>query len=529
MKRKKVLSVALFGTLTLGSIVGMASCGEQEVGIPDDATVEWTGLETVTLNMGDEAPDPLEGVTATSSYGDTLKVVLDEANSMTIDTGYPGTYTVYYYAETEDGTRVDETGTGYAYKTFIVERGTVLDNSTFDTGVAGWNGNGNAGSIMAFSWDSEEKALKVDITNAGGEYWNNQVEYNGLNLEANTTYEISFKAKSNSGRNIGVTMEIPAEGYAVVENPNCYGLATTSTYQDYKFYYTTGDKDLTAIKLGFLLGRFTEADDVAAGETDTVWIDDVYVKALDKTANTTGVVFENAETYKLDGLDPFGSFAKAPAVTATDAEGNDITSKLVKTGVVPTSFTDTMTKANFAEQYMYTDEEGNISYVRREYTWSKPANRENEWDLMNDDFNDGLIYWSLEENGNVEITEKDGIATIKALKDKCEEPDYMGQLQQNNTGNVLKAGETYYVEAKAKVDDPSVRTLRLEFCANAGGNPNAKTDMIFEKANEWQIFKSTEYTPATDISGGGLRVGLLLAEYNVKYTMDVDYIRIVKK
>ena len=92
-----------------------------------------------------------------------------------------------------------------------------------------------------------------------------------------------------------------------------------------------------------------------------------------------------------------------------------------------------------------------------------------------------------------------------------------------------QAGETYYVEVKAKVDDPSVRTLRLEFCANAGGNPNAKTDMIFEKADEWTVFKSSEYTPTADISGGNVRVGLLLAEYNVKYTMDVDYIRIVKK
>ena len=132
---------------------------------------------------------------------------------------------IVMYAETADGTKVDAEGTGYAYKTFIVERGTTLDNSTFDTGVTGWNGNGNAGSIMEFSWDSTEKALKVDITNAGLEYWNNQVEYNGLNLDANSTYEITFKAKSNSGRNIGVTMEVPANGYAVVEKSHCAGWA----------------------------------------------------------------------------------------------------------------------------------------------------------------------------------------------------------------------------------------------------------------------------------------------------------------
>ena len=105
MKRRKVLSVALLSALTFGSIVGMTSCGNDEGSdvLPDNVTVNWTGLETVYLNMGDTAPDPLAGVKATSSEGDELKVVLDSESSMTIDTGYPGTYTVSDYAETADG------------------------------------------------------------------------------------------------------------------------------------------------------------------------------------------------------------------------------------------------------------------------------------------------------------------------------------------------------------------------------------------------------------------------------------------
>lgn len=67
MKRRKVLSVALLSALTFGSIVGMTSCGNDEGSdvIPDNVTVNWTGLETVYLNMGDTAPDPLAGVKAT--------------------------------------------------------------------------------------------------------------------------------------------------------------------------------------------------------------------------------------------------------------------------------------------------------------------------------------------------------------------------------------------------------------------------------------------------------------------------------
>lgn len=535
MKRKKVLGVALLSALTFGSVVGMTACGgtpaEDTEGQEEDLTVTWTGLDTVTLQMGDTAPDPLAGVTATASNGDTLTVVIDEDNSLDIDTGYPGTYTVYYYAKDADGNYVDEEGTGYAWKTFTVERGTTLDNSTFDTGIEHWSGNGNAGSVVNFSWDSTEKALLATISNAGKEYWNNQAEYNGLNLKANTTYKITFKAKSNSGRNIGVTMEIPAEGYKVVETPNCYGLATTTEYQTFDFYYTTGDADLSSIKFGFLLGRFTEADDVEdPNNPDKVWIDDITITALATKANSTGVTFANAGTYKLDPLNPIASIADAPQVTATDAEGNDITDELVKTGVIPTKFNSDMTIANFAEQYMYTDEDGNISYVRREFSWSLSADLENPYSTANSDFTDGLNWWTKEENGIVTITHdaEEGAAVIEAVNNSSNEADWRAQLQQNNVGNKLTAGETYYVEVRAKVDNPDVRTLRLEFCANAGGNANAKSDLIFTEADTYQVFKSAEYTPTADVTGGNLRVGLLLAEYNVKYTLTVDYIKIVK-
>ena len=349
-KRKIILGAMLLGTLTFGTVGLLTSCNDNTVNPGEDLTVTWSGVDTVTLQMNDPQPtDLLEGVKAVASDGTELEVRIDtNSSAQYVDTGYPGTYVVYFYAYL-DGEQVDPDDTGYAFKTWVVERGTVLDNSTFDTGVTGWSGNGNAGSVMEYSWDEAENALRVDITNSGGEYWNNQVEYNGLNLDANTTYEISFKAKSTTGRNIGASIEVPAEGYAVVgEYANCLGLTTTDEYQEFKFYYTTTEAK-SAIKLGILLGRFTEADDAPS----TVWIDDVYVNKLEKTANTSGVVFENAENVEISNLNELETLSE---VTAKDANGNEV--KLTKRGVVPTSFTSTMTLANWAEEYSYTDSEG---------------------------------------------------------------------------------------------------------------------------------------------------------------------------
>ncbi len=520
-KGKIILGVALLGTLTFGTIGGLTSCNPDTVNPSEDLTVTWSGIDTVTLQMNDPQPtDLLEGVKAVASDGTELEVRIDtNASAQYVDTGYPGTYVVYYYAYL-DGEQVDPEDTGYAFKTWIVERGTVLDNSTFDTGITGWNGNGNAGSIMEFSWDETEKALRVDITTSGGEYWNNQVEYNGLNLDANSTYEISFKAKSTTGRNIGASIEVPAEGYAVVgEYANCLGVATTDEYQEYKFYYTTTEAK-SAIKLGILLGRFTEADDAPS----TVWIDDVYVTKLDKTANTSGIVFENAENVEISDL---SELENLPEVTAKDANGNEV--ELTKRGVTPTEFTSTMTLANWAEEYSYTDSEGNFSYVRRQITWRFSYNPENPYEVYNSGFELGERYWNQEENGIINIDfNEDGEAVINTVVESSNVENWRAQLQQNNVGNVLTAGETYVLEVVAKIDNPAVTSLTAEFCANAGGNPNPTFPMEFDAADTYQTFRSTEYTPTADITGANVRVGLLLGNFTQGYALTVDSIQIVK-
>ena len=523
--RKKLLNFALLGTLTLGSIVMMTSCQPEGNVIPDDLTVTWSGLDTVTLSMGDATPDRLSGVTATASDGTTLEVRVDEDNSMTIDTGYPGTYIVYYYAYDANGNEVDPEDTGYASKTFVVERGVTLDNSTFDESIFGWTGNGNQGSAMSYGWDSTEKALKIDITNSGEEYWQNQVQYNGLDLDAKTTYIISFKAKASTPRNIGASLEDLNNNYAVIDGPNSVGIPLTTEYKTYEFIYTTGaDEEYNNVKLGFLMGRFTEADDAPS----SIWLDDVYVRKAEKLANSTGVEFSGKQYVTIDSID---DLATLEPVTATDSEGNDITEELVRTGSLPTSFPSSADTACFGEQYTYTDSEGNISYFRRQIAWEYTIVLEEDWEVANGDFDEGLLGWTAEENGLVTINDnEDGTVTIKSVGEEgsSDNNDWRAQLQQNDAGNKLTAGYSYQMEVRAKIktSDPStLRTLRLEFCAGAG-NSSAKTDLIFEENDTYVTFTSATFTPNADVSGANYRVGLLVGEFHQAYELTVDYIHV---
>lgn len=521
--KKKISSLILLGSLTLGSIFSMSACGDETTDISSWEVI-WSGLEPVTLEIGDPVPDVLEGVSAVSSTGEELEVHVNEENStMITSTDVARRYTIEYYA-TYNGEVVDPEN-GYDTKTFIVERGSHIDNTTFDTGIVGWSGNPNAGSAMTYSWDENEGndggSIRVDVTNPGSEYWQNQVETNGLDLKANTTYVITFDAKSTNGRNIGVTMENSANNYAVIEAPNSLGVPTTTEWATYTFYYTTDENSYSGVKFGFLLGRFTEKDDEAA----TVWIDNISVKKADKLANSTGVTFENTEQVNIESID---EIKDAPKVTAKDKDGNDITDKLVRTGELPTSFRDDMTIASFGEQYMYTDEEGNISYVRRQFMYNKPVEVTNEWDLVNGDFDEGLQFW-IQDNayGLMDYTDNgDGTVTIATKEGKTSNPtDWHAQLYQSGQQtNVLRAGQSYEIEMRAKINCENVDnfgTIRFEFDGD-----QHKTDIKFTANDEWIVVKSNVYTPTEDRVGS--RLGILLGQFNQSYSITIDYVHINK-
>ena len=519
--KRKFIGIALLSALTFGSMVTLSSCAGGET-IKPITNVNWEGLDDIYLTMGDEVPNLLAGVKAVADNNKELTVKIDEEMSDEVSTKIDGAFTIYYVAF--DGDKKIEEDYGQASRTVTVERGTYIDDNDFKTGEKGkWAGNGNAGSVMSWEMDKANEAIKVEITNSGEEFWQNQVEYNGLNVRANTTYQITVRAKSTTGRNIGTSLEVPAEGYKLIEDnsTNVVGYKTSTEYQDFKYYFTAS-QDYLGVKFGITLGRFNE-DDVAPS---TVYIDKVEIKALAKQANTSGIVFTGDTVCTVHS---YKEYLDLPAVTAKDATGKDV--KLTKEGVIQKAeFADELSKATFGEMFSYTDENGNFSYFKRQINYRSQIEREFEYSTLDGEFTKGTKYWVKEENGLIEIKDDraNGTVVIKSLKESTREPDWRAQLQQNNIdGQKLTGGKKYKAVVKAKTTNKDVRTLRLEFCAGAG-NPAAKKDLTFSANDTFETFETEVFAPAKDVSGGALRVGLLLAEYNASYTLTVDSIQIVE-
>ena len=365
--KKRLLTLSLLSTLVLGSGIALTACGTTtttEEDEKDDRYAIWEGLDDVELSMGGEIPDLSQGVTAKDNEGKTLTVKLIEELSDDIDLTKEGSYVVFFKAYDGD-TVVDEEDTGTQLRTVHVVQGTYIPDGSFDTGIEGWSGNGNNGSVMNYDYDGINKALRVNITNSGNTYWLNQVEYNGLDVKKGVTYEISLKVKSTTGRNIGCTVEVPSLGYKVIESsmPNSVGLATgVDEYKELKFYYTSDD-NYKSVKLGFTLGRFTEVDDDPA----TVWIDDVSMKPMDKKANSTGITFTGNTSYSFSSISQLND---APKITAVDENYQPV--ELTRIGSLPKEeYPSSISESSFGEMWYYQDEEGNLSYFRRQFEYRR--------------------------------------------------------------------------------------------------------------------------------------------------------------
>lgn len=540
--KRKFLGLALLSALSLGSIVGMTSCGEDlsDVPDPDDPNgdnsdkveVTWSGLDDIETYLFEEEPDLLAGVSATTEDGKSLTVKVNEEQSDVINMEKTGAYYIYYDAY--DGDELVNSDDAHADRMVIVNQGTYVSNGTFDNSIATWSANGNAGSQVSASYDEEQQCMVLNVANSGNEYWQNQAETRGIQVEKGVTYKVSFRAKSDTGHTVGATMEDVGAGYKVIEsgNPNSVGYATTSEWQTYEFYYTS-DVDCEDTKLAIMVGRWTEKDDAEA----KVYIDDVKVEKMDKVANSTGVEFTGDHNVTVTSFDEYKNLA---AVTAVDAAGNPV--ELVREGAQPTeAWPSDFTTAVFGEIWKYEDSDGNLSYFRRQITYKASIIRENEYDYLNADFNDNGAYWTF-ENGAAyakdgqplaTISYSDSNATISArYTEKTDGSDWTVQLYQNVEGQVLREGHSYKVVMEAKIDNLSAGNLRIEFLAAdraAINNAEPKTDIIFSEANTFQTIESSVYTMTKDVNvTGNPRISLLLGEYSDDYTLTIDSLHIVE-
>lgn len=137
-------------------------------------------------------------------------------------------------------------------------------NGTFDTDFTGWDIYEEPGSNFDETIESGE--AKLAITSAGSAFWNLQLMQGPFEFKANTTYTLTFSARSTIDRDI--TVQIQGDGY----NPLAEDLSITSTMTEYSYDFSLGENDFMS-KLIFFVGN--------TGSLDTahdVFFDDVTIE-----------------------------------------------------------------------------------------------------------------------------------------------------------------------------------------------------------------------------------------------------------
>ena len=121
------------------------------------------------------------------------------------------------------------------YRSINVVKGVNVQNGSFEFQKAYWTFD-QPGGTGTFTVSNEE--AHISVTRAGTEAWALQLYQTGIQFEANTTYELSFKAKSNYGRSISAGFENVSNNYSMMV-PGYQAVELTSEYTKYSVYATT--------------------------------------------------------------------------------------------------------------------------------------------------------------------------------------------------------------------------------------------------------------------------------------------------
>ncbi|MCB0121637.1 MAG: carbohydrate binding domain-containing protein, partial [Caldilineaceae bacterium] len=154
--------------------------------------------------------------------------------------------------------------------------GNVVTNGDFEVGTSPWRYHSNGGGTLSTGAPAYScgNAARLQIGGSGG---NVQLYQRQIQLEANTTYRLSFAAYSSTGADISVYLhnhQAPYENYGLKINQVNLG----TNWQFYTVDFTTSGFDgvVNDARLRFWLAPFAQAGDV-------YWIDAVSLVKVDGT------------------------------------------------------------------------------------------------------------------------------------------------------------------------------------------------------------------------------------------------------
>lgn len=481
----RTLSV-LISVFTL-SLVG-CNGGEKEsnsqIGEKLEHGITFTGVEDKTINLYEEF-DLLDGVKAIDNVDGELEVEIVDDDSFTND--FIGSYTIVYSAKNSIGEEKT------VERSIAVAKGVNVQNGNFSYGKAYWTFDKPGGDATI---DFKNKAATITAKSTGSEAWSLQLYQTNIVFEANKTYELSFKAKSVSGRSLSAGFENVGDGYSMLVSG--YQAITLQPNADYVTYsvYCTPSKDVSNVKAVVYVGRNLDIDMTASKAAPLdVTIDDINVKEI-KIDNNSAPTFENADAVSIKTKDEFDKLAP---VKAYDKDGKDISDKIQIVGEVPYSVS---ADTGMMLSYRVSDDEGNFNYINRRIAYR--IAKDHPYNLINEKFDNGSQGWIADvnqtngtaqasfaaENGEMNIEISNGSNT-----------DWHIQLHQSNI--TLTANKIYKMTLEIKASANRRVTLEISDPQNNFAKIYTET---YNLTTEYQTF-TLEYKPTKNYNA---KVSLLL-------------------
>ena len=170
----------------------------------------------------------------------------------------------------------------YYLDNVAIRENSVIKNSSFDSGLAGYECGAYSPGAATFGVDSiqegNDNALDATISTVGTADWNVQVKQRGITLEKGKKYKLSLDARASVDRTISVVMQRDGaddNDWTVYSGDN--DISLTGTWQRFeKEFEMTSDTDTDAL-FSVSLGKFADIDENVAHH---VYIDNISLEEV---------------------------------------------------------------------------------------------------------------------------------------------------------------------------------------------------------------------------------------------------------
>lgn len=286
--------------------------------------VQFSGLDNVSLKVGDDPFDPLQGVTA--SQGETnITSKIQVAGSVPVGVLERTNYVLAYYIPNENG----KIALGLRNVSVAIEKEHDWDilNNEFNQGIFGdryWTRDVNAGAGGSITVNKVDDGVEITINEPASADWHIQLRQD-VALARGEIYDLEVRAKSSVNRSISVEFSGATK----------WGMDLTQEFKVFEYTYAgTGDSNK---RLSFLLGG---GGSECRGST--IVIDYIKIKLsadqtqyaeyqLKNSSFANGTKFwskESADNY-VAGTDE----TRSSIVLTTGIHGEDWRSQLFQTGL----------------------------------------------------------------------------------------------------------------------------------------------------------------------------------------------------